>query len=128
MFRCMVSALVLGLATVPCRAENASAFIYSYGLESCGAYVAAYGNNHAGKAILRTADGRKFFDESANFMNWVLGYLSAVNMMRAPGKQSIQLDNAAVDLWLRNWCNAHPTNSIFDGTLALVAEQYNTQR
>ncbi|MDG4853828.1 hypothetical protein EOA75_01320 [Mesorhizobium sp. M1A.F.Ca.IN.022.07.1.1] len=127
MFRCIVSALVLGLATAPCRAENANAFIYSYGLKTCGAFVAAEGDNHPGKAILRMADGRKFFDESANFMNWVLGYLSAVNMMRAPGKPSIELDNAAVDLWLRNWCDAHPTNSIFDGTLALVAEENKAQ-
>jgi hypothetical protein len=115
MFRCIVSALDLILARAPCRAEEGTAFIYSYGVRSSGAFVAAYGKNLPGQAIMTTDEGRNFFDESASFMNWLLGYLSAVNVMRGPGKPMIQQDNAGIDLWIRNWWNAHPTQSMFDG-------------
>lgn len=78
---------------------------------------------------MKTADGRTLFDESAIYKNWLLGYLTAVNVMRDDSVMpSIELDNEAIDLWMRNWCNAHPTSSMFDGARAFVAEEYSRQK
>jgi hypothetical protein len=32
------------------------------------------------------------------------------------------LDLAGMDLWMRNWCNQHPTKAVFDGANALISE------
>ena len=82
--------------------------IWGSGGNSCGAYVLS-GQRPA---------------ERARYMQWVAGYLSAVNV-RTPHVYSIvpgnNLDGVAI--WLDNYCKAHPVDILLNGIEHLLKDQ-----
>ena len=99
--------------------------VFGQGALSCGKFIAAIGNIAPGKVLVmdNTGSGR-FVSENAVYVQWLTGFITGVNVALAGElEQQIKgLDLAGVDLWMRNWCNQHPTNMLFDGAVAFFNE------
>jgi hypothetical protein len=63
----------------------------------------------------------RYVSENEAMNEWALGVLTEVNVARDSGHQ-IQNDNAAIELWLRNWCTKHPTSTLFDAVDGFAVE------
>jgi len=93
------------------------------GTESCGAFLAARGQNNPGSALeLQAPDGSVTFDKSYLFAEWINGFLTLYNIDNS-GKAQIDIDFAGIDLWLRQWCEAHPTKRLVDAVAVFADEQ-----
>jgi hypothetical protein len=107
---------------------TAFADVFSYGVgpdTSCGQFVAANEGHKLNTHGVVQRDGVKYVSENEVMHQWVRGLLTGVNWARDTQHQ-IQTDNAAIDLWLRNWCNKNPTKSLYDATAAFIAETPGT--
>ncbi|MGV8057793.1 MAG: hypothetical protein AB2L12_07210 [Smithellaceae bacterium] len=89
--------------------DKSGAFtILSMGTKSCGQVVADFKENSFQKI---------------NNSIWVAGYLTAINehiAVRANIAKGI--DPAAWDLWINNYCDANPLESLSSATTVLVTE------
>jgi len=111
----MFAALLLLPPTV--RANDG---IYTFGRgahTSCGQFIAAM---LAHKVMQQANDGVPRVSERALIMEYVDGLLTGVNLTRDHAHQ-MTADNAAVELWLRNWCVQHPDNNLLDAVSAFSA-------
>ena len=57
---------------------------------------------------------------------WLAGFMSAMNMWSEPTMQ-ITADAAAIDVWIRKWCEQYPTQVLVGAAAAFVREQFLTQ-
>jgi hypothetical protein len=92
---------------------------FTFGLgtrTSCGQFIGAM---EAHK--LMQQDGVPHVGQRALMMEYVYGLLTGLNRSRDRAHQ-IMSDDAAIELWLRNWCAKHPTNSLLDAVGAFSAE------
>lgn len=93
---------------------------------SCGEFVSASFGLAPGTSLHMTQDGRLFQDRSAIFLQWSLGFLTAVNVVRAleppPRPRQIEVDAAAVVVWLTKHCTDNPTDTIAMATTQLAIE------
>jgi hypothetical protein len=73
--------------------------------------------------MMDTASG-SFTSENRVYQEWLLGFVSGFNRARAtdPDQQVRNIDPAAMDLWMRNWCNKHPTSTVFEAASAFIDE------
>jgi hypothetical protein len=100
--------------------------VYGYGNHSGGAYLSiASGHKYGSANLIRYADGTEFYDKAYMQSEWISGYLSAINALHQNPKQ-IDIDTAAVDLWLRQWCNLHPASTMMQAIDAFIVEQMKT--
>ncbi|RWL47216.1 MAG: hypothetical protein EOR60_09645 [Mesorhizobium sp.] len=99
---------VAGMGTA--EAQSTTYQILGAGTDSCGRWVSS-----ANDGALHVA-----------YMSWVLGYLSAFNMAKSAhsGQDSLfnQTDVQSLDLWVSNYCNAHPLKNLSDAALELAIE------
>jgi hypothetical protein len=122
------AAMILGAVA---HAESPGAYTIGIGNYSCGRFIAAIGKNAPGKIrSIPTGDG-DFVSEIAEYQQWLLGFVSGFNSAIAAynaahadehEQQVTRFDPAGMDLWMRNWCNKHPTNLVYDGAVAFVDE------
>jgi hypothetical protein len=56
-----------------------------------------------------------------------MGFVSGFNGAHANDvEQQVKgIDLAGMDLWMRNWCNKHPTQKVFEGASAFIDEMLN---
>jgi hypothetical protein len=100
--------------------------VMGMGTRSCGRFIATVDKHPPGTFLsLKRADG-ELFSENTGYQQWLMGFVSGFNTARA-GEELQQritntLDVAGIDLWMRNWCNKHPTKDVADGAIALIAE------
>jgi hypothetical protein len=107
---------VLLLLSVCVRADDA---IHTFGRgtsTSCGQFIAAI----VAHKVMQQADGVPHVSERALIMEYVDGLLTGVNLSR-DGDHQMMEDNAAVELWLQNWCAKHPGNNLLDAVSAFSA-------
>jgi hypothetical protein len=112
----VIAALTL---STPCHAEERPLVEHS-----CGKYLAAVHGHAPGKGwIIKRPDG-PFYDEHLLYMAWFAGFLDATNlwMMMNQGN-GIQSDGAAIDVWIRKWCEKNPTKSLGEAALAFLLDQ-----
>jgi hypothetical protein len=103
---------------------HAQVFVIGVGTFSCGQFIGSIGKRSPGKvARMPTAEG-DFLSENAAYQQWLLGFVSGFNAthVNEHAEQVRGIDLAGVDLWMRNWCNQHPTNTVFDGAVAFINE------
>lgn len=67
---------------------------------------------------MKPIDGNRYYSENAIYLEWVNGFISSVNIIH-PDRQ-VRNDNYATELWIRNWCNAHPTERFADAVTKFV--------
>ena len=61
------------------------------------------------------------FSENLVYQQWMYGFITAINLSRIEADQ-IRVDNAAVDLWMRNYCNKYPTDDFSRAAAMFVQE------
>ena len=103
-------------ATLCCSGSSVAQPIYALGVgtDSCSSFI-SHIVAPPGKSISRTApdDGRDYYSKSTTYFEWLLGFVTGYNAaVNDTGKQ-IQLDPAAVDVYVRSWCAQNPTGNIF---------------
>lgn len=104
-FVAVVAAFCGALVLAPLPAKAAS--IIGAGALSCGNWTADY----------ETRDVGLWVDAA-----WLAGYLSAYTAYHPAGDVTKNLDPAARDAWVTNYCQAHPLDFIFQAADALIAE------
>ena len=80
---------------------------------------------------IQTGDG-EMVGENVGYLQWMMGFVSGFNAAHADDVQRQvvrEFDVAGMDLWLRNWCNKHPTQKILHGASAFIDEmRSNTEK
>ncbi len=111
--------LLLALASADARAlEQSQWMISGMGIDSCGSYMLALGDNKPGDAIMLSG---KFYATKANaYAQWINGFITSVNLSRKSGQDQIQVDPNGVALWIKRYCEEHPDKDIVTGTSAFV--------
>jgi hypothetical protein len=102
----------LVVASLLVTASHADYTLLGVGALSCGSFLKAVSGTQLGQGQGFTdQNGRKFSDESRSYSEWVQGFLSAINALNSAKENSHQLrpDYPGLDLWLRKWCEANPT-------------------
>jgi hypothetical protein len=51
-----------------------------------------------------------YFDAAHVQSEWLAGFMSAMNMWSEPAMQTTA-DAAAIDIWIRKWCEQDPTHT-----------------
>jgi hypothetical protein len=52
-------------------------------------------------------------------MAWLSGFFSATNWWVTDEQNEIRNDSAAIDVWLRKWCEQNPTKLLIEAASAL---------
>ena len=110
MRRYVISRLAILLFVAPARAYDAQGNFQNlgFGTKSCGEIVADF-----------KANERSQLSDSI----WVAGFLTAYNYY-VHGRLDISrgVDVASRDLWINNYCTAHPLKKLVDAAAAFVTE------
>jgi len=56
-------------------------------------------------------------------MDWLDGFFSATNMWVTEEPNGIKSDNAAIDVWLRKWCDKNPTKPLHEAAMVFMLDQ-----
>jgi len=121
--------VVLPLAFVLIASGQAVAqstiYAIGMGLNSCGQYLSAVHNHPPGTytSIERPQEG-EFFDEASRYQQWLGGFISGSNWKTYKDSgNNVRTDGAAIDVWMRRWCERNPTKKVFEAAAAFVLEQ-----
>ena len=112
----VVAALILSTA---CHAQGRSTFIHNWGTNSCAKYLAAVQGHPPGTGIVRG----QFSDDHFLYMAWLGGFFSAMNVWMMDERNEIKSDNAAIDVWIRKWCEQNQTKQLVDAAWAFAWDQ-----
>jgi hypothetical protein len=126
--RLLVALVLLILFPAVTAADDKAEFRWVLGLgsgTSCGQYVAATNGHNVGTHTELQRSGVTFVSQNDAMIQYVYGVLTGVNWAR-DSQHQIQTDSAALDLWLRNWCNKRPTKGLQDAIVTFVGETPGT--
>jgi hypothetical protein len=56
-------------------------------------------------------------------MAWLNGFLNATNLWVTQEPNGIRDDNAAIDVWIRKWCEQNPTKPLIEAARQFVLDQ-----
>jgi hypothetical protein len=117
-------ALVLAVVLISGTAHADEILVIGAGQKTCGSFISAVGDAPPGQFPLVNTRHGEFDGELRNYQSWLMGFATGVNAEQAEnqGQQIFKVDIAAIDLWMRNWCNRHPTQTVFEGALAFRTE------
>jgi hypothetical protein len=104
-------------ATAPAQTQIV---ITGIGSHSCASFLnIVNGTQPALSSSLTYPNGQTWFDEHRLYGEWLLGFVSALNTASDDAHQ-INVDGPGIELWLRNWCQAHPADSVVWAASAFV--------
>ena len=66
-----------------------------------------------------------FVDEYTMYQQWLMGFVTGFKIKHASEaeqQQQVRIDPAAMDLWMRNWCNQYPTQKVYQAANAFIDE------
>jgi len=75
---------------------------------------------------IKQADG-EYFDAAYVQSEWLAGFMTAMNLTWSEPAMQITADAAAIDVWIRKWCEQNPNNGLIHAAAAFVREQFLTQ-
>jgi hypothetical protein len=103
------------------QAVAQTTYAIGMGLNSCGQYLSAVHSHPPGTytSIERPQEG-EFFDEASRYQQWLGGFISGSNWKQ---RNNVRTDGAAIDVWMRRWCEQNPTKKVFEAAAAFVLEQ-----
>jgi hypothetical protein len=122
--RYIVAAVIVALI-IPTAVygQGRSYFIYDLGRHSCGKYLAAVHGHPPGKGkVIKHPEGQ-FSDDHIRYMDWLGGFLTATNWWVTDEHNDIRTDNAAIDVWIRKWCEQNPTKHLVEAASEFVWDQ-----
>ena len=118
----IVAALILSYAPTASYAQGAN--VYDLGNDSCGKYLSAVHGHAPGKGTgFKDRWRGQFYDDHTRYMDWLGGFVTATNLWVTNDRNSIQSDNAAIDVWIRKWCEQNPTKTLVEAASAFVWDQ-----
>jgi hypothetical protein len=111
------------------QALNGKMLISGVGAESCATYSLALADNRPTSGI--KMEGRNYFTEANAYTQWLVGFVSGVSWVdsaaivsKNTGKRlklkDMSVDVNGVALWVKNYCDANPAQTIFDGATAYI--------
>ena len=104
-----------------------TAIIHGIGAKSCGEYLSAISDHAPGTGMKVQQADVDYFDKAYVQSEWLGGFMTAMNMMWAEPTMQIAADPAAIDVWIRKWCEQDPTQVLVQAAAAFVREQFLTQ-
>jgi hypothetical protein len=119
--RSMILGVLLLAADV---AQAGSTAVFGAGQNSCGRLIATIGKLQPGNLqSMDTASG-VFVSEYIRYQEWLMGFVTGFNAAYSNDlEQQVKgTDLAGMDLWMRHWCDKHPTQSVVDGAIAFINE------
>ena len=133
--RSMILGLLLLLMADAAQAEMGGAcsnprgctFVIGVGRYSCGKLIAAIGSGPPGSYREATTAKGIFIDEHSQYQEWLMGFVTGYNFAYSASgdeqqNQVTEIDQAGADLWIRNWCNQHPTLTVSDAAIFFINE------
>jgi len=115
---------LLILSSVSYAQGTGKVFLRGPGHSSCGQYLAAVQGHAPGTGSrLTDPNGQFYYDDHFRYMEWISGFLSAANWLVIDERNQLEYDYAATDVWIRKWCEQHPTNSLFAAAVSFVWDQ-----
>src|SRR6516165_5675097 len=111
----------LALSTA-CHAQEATT-ISGLGANSCGRYLAAVHDHAPGKGKYLDHPDGQLYDAHYRYNDWLTGFFAATNVWVLNGPNGITNDVAAIDVWIRKWCEQNPTKPLVDAAWAFVWDQ-----
>jgi hypothetical protein len=105
----VIAVLLLSFVSTAGYAQNFT--VHGRGLDSCGKYLSAAHDQPPGRYhSFKGPQGAPLFDEHGLYVQWLLGFITATNMSSVSAGtgsniQNIQTDAAAIDVWMRKWCD-----------------------
>lgn len=106
-------ALTCGIA-LPGVAESSAWISIGMGNNSCGSYSQAFSDGSPDKGV--TYLGGTYFSSAATYTQWVVGYLTGLNLASRSKDHQIQLDLDGIGLSIKKICDAHPDWSVLQAT------------
>jgi len=99
--------------------------IFTTGLanNSCGKYLAAVHGHPPGKSMVADLPQGQFHDDHHRYIEWLRGFLTATDLLVMDGPNQLKVDDAAIDVWIRKWCEQNPTKPLFQAAMAFVRDQ-----
>jgi hypothetical protein len=93
------------------------------GANTCGAFIASSDGVPIGKAAQLQWGTREYTSENTLYIEWAYAYITAVILDKDIKNLDTIKDNSSFDLWLRNWCSAHPTNYFIDAVTSFLINE-----
>ena len=118
----VIAASALSYGTM---ADAQEKVIFTTGLanNSCGKYLAAVHSHPPGKNRVVDLPEGQFSDDHRRYADWLVGFLTATNLWVMDGPNQLKVDDAAIDVWIRKWCEQNPTKPLFQAAMAFVRDQ-----
>jgi hypothetical protein len=122
-----VACLLLTWAVTAAFAQSVpdTTTVHGIGGKSCGDYLSAVSDHAPGTGMQMEQANGEYFDAALVQREWLAGFMTAMNMTE-PTMQ-ITADAAAIDVWIRGWCEQHPNGALVHAAAAFVREQFLTQ-
>jgi hypothetical protein len=123
----------MGLSLAVCLAAmiwgtvaNADYEAIGIGNLSCGKFIASIGKRPPGGITTMSTRNGELVSENAQYVQWLMGFVSGFNAVMAhigeEQQQVRRVDGAGIDLWMRNWCNKHPTQPFVEAGALFINE------
>jgi hypothetical protein len=118
----IVAAMIAALTATASYGQDIH--VHSWGNDSCGKYLAAvYGHRPGAPMGFSDRQQGQFYDGHTIYMAWLGGFLSATNMWVTQDPNGIKDDKAAIDVWVRKWCEQNPTKPLVEAAWEFVWDQ-----
>jgi hypothetical protein len=101
--------------------------VHGIGGKSCGEYLSAASNHPPGTGMTAKQADVDYFDAATVQSEWLAGFMTAMNMVWSEPTMQITAGAAAIDDWIRKWCERHPTQVLVHAAAAFTREQFLTQ-
>jgi hypothetical protein len=126
----LAAATLAAMISLPLASSDAQqVMIQGDGTKSCADYLNAMKGVPWGDAKAMTwTDGRTYWSEAAQYLNWIDGYISGFNVfaVRDPRRGAIHqvtIEEAAIDARVRNYCRAHPASIVAEALWSVISSQ-----
>jgi hypothetical protein len=108
-----VAVILWEICCIP-NSVSQTTYAFGAGTDSCGAYLSNI-VDVPGQSIGRIApdDGRDYYSKSTVYLEWLLGFISGHNATPVAARDQVQIDAAAADLYVRDWCSRNLSSNVF---------------
>lgn len=99
--------------------------VLGVGNESCGTFLSVLPNSNEYEAI--KYEGKDYSPDSIMkshmYSEWLHAYVTAFNWYNNQ-RENIRIpDEDGMRLWVKNWCEDHPLETVFEAAHALIVDQ-----
>jgi hypothetical protein len=119
-----IAFLLLSCAATASYAQVRNLFVSDLGNHSCGKYLAAVHGHPPGVGrVLKDSSEGQFSDDHHRYVAWLGGFFSATNWWVMDERNQVRIDNSAIDVWIRKWCEQNPTKFLIEAASAFAWDQ-----